>query len=222
MFFKLSLFSLNSLAVSLLTFTWQTICNSTCVNKKRLLLLSAFALLFGGIAALHAQKIVKNTQDEQSISQARSRKVLYFTPEIYPNVSEIQEPTNMAFFSAVSDEVSQNRNRKMVRVESPVEYESADAELIKEFCKNNNADYAVIPRVKYFKVGLGQFVFSNQVVVSLKLYDADGNFISENNYDTFRRNVRILGSTENFVKIGASGAVKDLFKSITRYERRSN
>lgn len=186
------------------------------MKKNRLFLLTATALLLGGIALLRAQTLADNGPLLDDGLQARSQKVIYFSPEVYPNIEEIKEPTNLAFFSAVSDKVSGMRNNRMIRVESPMEYDHVDTQAIKEFCKNNNADFAVIPKVKYFKVGFGQYVFSNQVVVSMKLFDAHGNYISESSYDTYRRNMRMLGSTENSVKIGTDGALKDMLKDLRK------
>lgn len=186
------------------------------MKKNRLFLLTATTLLLGSIVLLRAQSIANNASSLDADLQARAKKVIYFSPEVYPNIEEIKEPTNLAFFSAVSDKVAGMRNNRMIRVESPMEYDHVDAELIKEFCKNNNADFAVIPKVKYFKVGFGQYVFSNQVVVSMKLFDAHGNYISESSYDTYRRNMRVLGSTENSVKIGTGGALKDMLKDLRK------
>ena len=95
-------------------------------------------------------------------------------------------------------------------------YDEVDIESIKEICKYNNSDLAVVPKIKYFKVGLGRYVLSNQVVVSLKLYNSEGTLLSETSYDTYRKNKRILGSTENTIKIGTSGALSSLKKYIRR------
>ena len=73
---------------------------------------------------------------------------------------------------------------------------------------------AIIPKVKYFKVGFGKYVFSNQVVVSLKLYDSEGNYIMETSYDTYKGNARLLGSAENSVIIGTKGAIRKMEKEL--------
>lgn len=192
------------------------------MKKNRLFLLTATTLLLGGIVLLRAQTLANNAAIPDADLQARTKKVIYFNPEIYPNIEEIKEPTNLAFFSAVSDRVAGMHSNRMIRVESPIEYDNVDAAAIREFCKNNNADFAVIPKVKYFKLGIGQYVFSNQVVVSMKLYDAQGNYISESSYDTYRRNMRMLGSTENSVKIGTGGAMKDMLKDLRKNGRISS
>lgn len=177
--------------------------------------LSTFILLLiTGLSEIAAQDIVINT--EQRTGNRESQNIIYFTPSIYPDVAEIKDATNEAFFSAVSDSYVNNRSRRMVRVDMPVTYEDADRNTIREICINNNATHAVVPHVKFFKVGLGQFVFSSQVVVSMKLYDAEGNFVSESSYDTFRKNARIMGSAQNSIRIGTNGVLRELSQNIKR------
>lgn len=188
------------------------------MDKKKLIAVTALTLAFGGVLLLKGQSFSKK-KTEQADNNQRTNKILYFSPEVYPNVEEIKPPTNMAFFSAVSDKVSSQKNNELLRVETPLEFENIDAETIKEYCQNNDADFAVIPMVKYFKVGFGQFIFSNQVVVSMKLYDKEGNFVSESSYNTYKRNMRMLGSTENSIKIGTLGAMKDLTKNLKKYTK---
>lgn len=159
------------------------------------------------ISSVNAQK---NTPHD------KIKKVLYFNPEVEPEVEEIKEPTNHAFFSAVSDNISTFRKNKMLRSEVQVSYDSIDAKTISEYCKNNDADFAVVPKVKYFKVGLGKYVFSNQVIVSMKLFDAEGNLITSSDYDTYRKNMRLLGSAENSIKIGTNGAIKSILKQLRK------
>lgn len=151
----------------------------------------------------------------------RVNKILYFNPEVYPALPEIVEPTNTAFFSAVSNRLSGSMSNKMIRADNPMEYDSVDAQTVRDFCKNNGADFAIVPKVKYFKVGLGQYVFSNQVEISMKLYDAEGHFISESSYNTYRRNMRMLGSAENSIKIGTNGAIRDMIKNLRKAKRKS-
>lgn len=185
------------------------------MDKKKLIAVTALTLAFGGVLLLKGQSFSQN-KTEQADNNHKTNKILYFSPEVYPNVEEIKPPTNIAFFSAVSDKVSSQKNNELLRVETPLEFENIDAETIKEYCQNNDADFAVIPMVKYFKVGFGQFIFSNQVVVSMKLYDKEGNFVSESSYNTYKRNMRMLGSTENSIKIGTLGAMKDLTKNLKK------
>ena len=189
------------------------------MNKNRLIFFTAAVILVGTAVLVKGQTIATNNDGLAGALQTKNRNVLYFNPEVYPDVDEIKEPTNLAFFSAVTDQTANMKQGKVIRVETPLEYDKIDSEVIKDFCKNNNADFAVVPKVKYFKVGVGQYVFSNQVVVSMKLYDAKGNYISESNYDTYRRNMRVLGSTENSVKIGTNGAIKDIVKDLRKSNR---
>ncbi|WP_228372227.1 pyruvate decarboxylase [Chryseobacterium gregarium] len=145
----------------------------------------------------------------------KTRKVLYFNPQVDPDIEEIKEPTNTAFFSAVSDNLSERRNR-MLKTEIQVSFDSIDKQTISDYCINNDADFAVVPKVKYFKVGIGKYVFSNQVIVSMKLFDAEGNLLTESDYDTYKKNMRLLGSTTNSVKIGTNGAIKGILKQLRK------
>ncbi|AZA82752.1 pyruvate decarboxylase [Chryseobacterium lactis] len=153
-------------------------------------------------------KAQKNADD-------KIRKVLYFNPEVEPDIDEIKEPTNNAFFSAVSDNFSGRKN-KMLRAEVQVPFDSIDKQTIVDYCVNNDADFAIVSKVRYFKVGLGKYVFSNQVVVSMKLFGADGNLVTETDHDTYRKNMRLLGSTVNSVKIGTEGAIKGIIKQLRK------
>lgn len=159
------------------------------------------------ISPVNAQKVS---------SHDKIKKVLYFNPEVEPDVEEIKEPTNHAFFSTVSDKISSFKRNKMLRSEVQVSYDRIDSKTISEYCKNNDADFAIVPKVKYFKVGLGKYVFSNQVIVSMKLFDAEGNFIASSDYDTYRKNMRLLGSAENSIKIGTNGAMKSILKELRK------
>lgn len=179
--------------------------------KKILLFAGALAFLGLGIMKISAQK-----NEVPRPSRIKEKKTVYFNPEVYPNIEEIKEPTNMAFFSAVSDNMSNFKSARMLRADVPVQFDSVDTKAIVEYCKNNEADFAVVPKVKYFKVGLGKYVFSNQVVVSMKLYDSQGNLLTETNYDTYRKNMRLLGSAENSIRIGTTGAMKHIFKNMRK------
>jgi hypothetical protein len=142
------------------------------------------------------------------------KTVLYFEPEVFPDITEIKDPTFSAFYNATSDKMKSIGNVKYLQVNTSIPFDEVDEKAIKELCKNNNADVAVIPKVKYFKVGFGKYVFSNQVVVSLKLYDSHGNFVMETSYDTYRGNGRLLGSAENSVIIGTKGAIRKMEKEL--------
>ncbi|SMP33345.1 pyruvate decarboxylase [Chryseobacterium profundimaris] len=162
-------------------------------------------IIFSGSSLLKAQ----------NSHEAKIKRILYFNPQVEPDIEEIKEPTNTAFFSAVSNNLSERKN-KMLKTETQISFDSIDKKTISDYCLNNDADFAVIPKVKYFKVGIGKYVFSNQVVVSMKLFDAEGNLITETDYDTYRKNMRLLGSTVNSVKIGTNGAIKDILKELRK------
>lgn len=189
------------------------------MNRKRL---AVFALIFlvGGLGWAGAQ-VLASGRGMQNFQQEREETVLYFSPEVFPDVEEIKEPTNLAFFSALTDKVASLKGRKVLRVDAMMSFEEISSEIIREYCKNNGANYAVLPRVKYFKVGFGKYVFSNQVVVSMKLYDAEGSLITETEYNTYRKNMRLLGSAENSVQVGTKGAINDLAKKLRKALRKS-
>jgi hypothetical protein len=48
----------------------------------------------------------------------------------------------------------------------------------------------------------------------MKLFDAEGNLVTETDYDTYKKNMRLLGSTVNSVKIGTNGAIKGILKQL--------
>ncbi|REC74825.1 pyruvate decarboxylase [Chryseobacterium elymi] len=153
----------------------------------------------------------------QKNADSKTKKILYFNPEVEPDIEEIKEPTNLAFFSAVSDNFSGRKN-KILRAEVQIPFDTVEKQTITDYCINNDADFAVVPKVRYFKVGIGKYVFSNQVVVSMKLFDAGGNLVTETDYDTYRKNMRLLGSTENSIKIGTDGAIKGILKKLRKFK----
>ncbi|KQT15094.1 pyruvate decarboxylase [Chryseobacterium sp. Leaf404] len=148
--------------------------------------------------------------------QRDSQNILYFNPEVEPDLEEIKDPTNLAFFSAVSDHISLHKKSKMMKTETQMPFDTADPQTISDYASNNDADFVTVSKVKYFKVGLGKYVFSNQVVVSMKLFDKSGNLITESSYDTYRKNMRMLGSAENSIKIGTAGALKTILKNLKK------
>ncbi len=176
--------------------------------KKVLVLSSVVIVVLMGVSIANAQTPLSALDDDP--------KIIYFNPDIYPDIEEIKEPTNQAFFDAVSNQSGKFRKAKVLKAETPLSYEEVDTTTIVEYCKNNDADFAVVPKVKYFKVGIGKYVFSNQVIVSMKFFDSKGNLITETDYDTYRKNMRMLGSTTNSIKIGTAGAIKDLMKNIRK------
>ncbi|AZA93068.1 Uncharacterised protein [Chryseobacterium nakagawai] len=173
--------------------------------RKFIFFTAIITFLFIGLTSVKAQR---NADD-------KIKKVLYFNPEVEPDIDEIKEPTNNAFFDAVSDNFN-NRRNKMLRAEVQVPFDSIDKQTIMDYCSNNDADFAIVSKVRYFKVGFGKYVFSNQVVVSMKLFGADGNLVTETDHDTYRKNMRLLGSTVNSVKIGTEGAIKGIIKKLRK------
>ncbi|UKB78396.1 pyruvate decarboxylase [Chryseobacterium sp. MEBOG07] len=173
---------------------------------KKIIFFTAIAsFLLIGVTSVKAQKSADD----------KIKKVLYFNPEVEPDVDEIKDPTNAAFFDVISDNFSSRRN-KMLRAEVQVPFDSIDKQTIVDYCLNNDADFAIVSKVRYFKVGFGKYVFSNQVVVSMKLFGADGNLVTETDHDTYRKNMRLLGSTVNSVKIGTEGAIKGIIKKLRK------
>ena len=177
--------------------------------KKIYPLLFSFLFILSGFQLIDAQIGVLQRE-------TKKQNIIYFNPEIFPEVEEIKDPTYTAFYAAISEKNSPFRNYKVLRVDANIPYDSVDVDAIKEYCKNNNAQLAVVPKVKYFKVGFGKYVFSNQVIISMKLYDSLGNFLTETDYDTYKKNARILGSAENSIKIGTYGAVNRMGKNLRK------
>lgn len=149
-----------------------------------------------------------------SIKLKHVDRIVYFDPEVFPDYDGIKAPTNLALYAAVSDELKKNGNYKIMHINDPVKYDSINSDVIKELCINNGAEVAIVPKVKYFKVGLGKYVFSNQVIISIKLYNNDGNLVIENSYDTYKGSGRLLGSAENSVKIGTSNVIKNMISEL--------
>ncbi len=178
------------------------------------LLLTAGALVLKSFTSVSASSYSDPYSDPYNLQKVQ--EIIIFNPEIDPNIAELRFPSYQTFFDGVTSEFARNKNVNINRIETPMTYDEVDIESIKEICKYNNSDLAVVPKIKYFKVGLGRYVLSNQVVVSLKLYNSDGTLLSETSYDTYRKNKRILGSTENTIKIGTSGALASLKKYIRR------
>ena len=150
----------------------------------------------------------------RNIKIGKVQRIIIFDPEVFPDVSEIKEPTNTAYFNALSNELKILGDYKLLRINSAANYDFTEINTIKELCANNNADVVLVPKVKYFKVGIGKYVFSNQVIVSIKLYDAAGDFMIETSYNTFKTNARLLGSAENSIKIGTIGALQKMSKEV--------
>ena len=145
-----------------------------------------------------------------SIKLKHVDRIVYFDPEVYPNFEEIKEPTNNVIYSAVSDELKNYGNYKIMHINNAnIKYDSVDVNMIKESCLNNGAEIAIVPKVKYFKVGLGKYVFSNQVIVSMKMYNNDGELVIENSYDTYKGSGDYW-QCRKFYKIGTANVIKNM------------
>lgn len=189
---------------------WLYFCNIIAM-KKNYPFYSVFIICFFVSCANYGDSLLYFNKNAK-ISGIKT--VLYFEPEVFPDITEIKDPTFSAFYNATSDKMKSIGSVKYLQVNTSVPFDEVDSKMIKEICKNNNADVAVVPKVKYFKVGFGKYVFSNQVVVSLKLYDSSGNFVMETSYDTYKGNARLLGSAENSVIIGTKGAIRKMEKEL--------
>ncbi|MEC5394338.1 pyruvate decarboxylase [Bergeyella sp. RCAD1439] len=177
-----------------------------------IVLLSAGAAVVYGCAS--AYSTTRRIATGNALNIENPQKIVCFNPEILPDVEEVKQLSYQTFFGEVSNKISRYNHLKMLRVETPFSYDHIDSDLMREICKNNEAKFAIVPKIKYFKVGIGKYVFSNQVVVSMKVYDAQGQLLSETSHDTYRKNKKILGSTENFIKTGTEGVMNDILKTI--------
>ncbi|WP_124641779.1 pyruvate decarboxylase [Amniculibacterium aquaticum] len=184
------------------------------MKRNKILIYTTVTVLLGGLAYLKAQQLVQNKIQNNEIKQLKSKKILYFNPDIQPDLEEIKEPSNSTFFSAASDKLSENNQNILLRADQLIPFDEVNPDTIKEYCLNNQADYAVVSKIKYFKVGLGKYVFSSQVIVGMKLYNAHGDLLTETQYDTYKKNKRLLGSAENFVKLGTKGALKEVLRCL--------
>ena len=152
-------------------------------------------ILFYGLAASLIIISCKNLGStlvklNHSIKLKHVDRIVYFDPEVYPNFEEIKEPTNNVIYSAVSDELKNYGNYKIMHINNAnIKYDSVDVNMIKESCLNNGAEIALVPKVKYFKVGLGKYVFSNQVIVSMKI-EMNSRKLSN---DLFKKDLDLLG-----------------------------
>ncbi|SQG05780.1 Uncharacterised protein [Elizabethkingia meningoseptica] len=180
-------------------------------------------LLFGTLAIITTGLLVgcANFGDSlhyvnNDVKLGKIAKIVYLTPEIYPDFEGLEEPTYQAFFSAATDKLYDLGDIKLSKIDIPMPYDTIDVPVLKTLCNNNMADLIVVPKVKYFKVGLGKYVLSNQVVVSMKAYNKMGDFVMEVAYDTYSGNGRLIGSAENSVKIGTSGAIQKMFKEFRK------
>lgn len=178
--------------------------------NKKILILGATIFLTVGCAALGN----KLNYFDKTIKLAKVDKVLYFKPEVFPNIDEIEEPTDVAVYNAVSSYLSDLNQIEMVKINDIMPYDHIDNQYLKELCQNNKTDLVMIPKVKYFKVGFGKYVFSNQVIVSFKVYDGQGRFLIESSYDTYKGKARIGGKAESSIKIGVKGVLDRIVKEV--------
>lgn len=185
-------------------------------EMKKVLLFGTLAIITTGLLVSCANFGDSLRYVNNDIKLGKIGKVVYLSPEIYPEFEGIEEPTYQAFFSAVTDKMYSMGNIKVNRIDTPMPYDTIDVPTLKTLCNNNMADLIVVPKVKYFKVGLGKYVLSNQVVVSMKAYNKMGDFVMEVAYDTYSGNGRLVGSAENSVKIGTTGAIQKMFKEFRK------
>lgn len=181
------------------------------MNKKKIILLGTLAgLVLMGCASFGEKLISYNA----NYKLGKISKIIYFQPSVFPEIEEIKYPTSQTFFDAVTDHTRLNSNIKVVSMDHSLNYDNIDTQYIKEVAQNNNADAIIVPHIKYFKVGFGKYVFSNQVLVKLKLYNHEGNFLMETQYDTYKGQARLIGKAENSIKIGTKQALKQLIKEL--------
>ena len=88
----------------------------------------AVLLLLTSYCAVFAQNALLN-KDEKSY------QILYFNPEVFPNIEEIKEPTYTAFFSALSDHMSTSKNNKLLRVDYDIPMTSPKLLLSRNFVR---------------------------------------------------------------------------------------
>lgn len=183
------------------------------MDKKKIILLGLLAgLTLVGCASMGEKLIHYNT----NYKLGKINKIIFFQPSVFPEVEEIKHPTSQAFFGSVTEHTRLNSNIKAVPMDHALNYENIDIQYIKDVAQNNNAEAVIVPHIKYFKVGFGKYVFSNQVLVKLKLYDNEGNFLMETQYDTYKGKARLIGKAENSIKIGTKQALKLLVKELKR------
>lgn len=183
------------------------------MNKVKIIILITLTGIILINCSSFGSKILYYDQNYQS---EKIKKVIYFQPTVFPEIEEIKPPTNQAFFSAVTDQMSTYSQIKTIQMDHSLDYDNVNTQYIREVGTNNNAEIIIIPKVKYFKVGIGKYVFSNQVLVSLKVYNKNGHFIMESQYDTYKGNARLIGKAENSIKIGTKGVLKITLRELRR------
>lgn len=125
-----------------------------CSDEKKLFLkFSNIILIVFGFTLLQGQNYSKT-----------QKTILFFTPDITPNFEEIKDVTYLSYYSAASDFMSFSNN-KILQNNNIIAFENVDIHNIIESCKNNETDFAVVSLIKFFKIGIGKYVLSSQVVV---------------------------------------------------------
>ena len=67
---------------------------------------------------------------DESIKLKKVQRIVYFNPEIFPNYEGIRDPTNKAFFNTVTNELRYYGDYKILRVDTPIIYDSVDTQSI--------------------------------------------------------------------------------------------
>ena len=98
------------------------------MNHLYLFALGTF-FLYTGCQSVPAQNISAQKDLE-------NQSIIYFNPEVFPDIDEIKEPTNAAFYAAVSERVPSFKNYNVLRVDTYVPFDNVDLDVIKEYCKN--------------------------------------------------------------------------------------
>lgn len=183
---------------------------------KKILFFSALTIVTAGVLIGCATFGDSLHYINNDLKLGKINRIVYINPDIFPEFDGLEEPTNQAFFSAMSDKMHEMGDINVKRIDTPMPYDEVDLKTLKSLVNNNLGDLIIVPKVKYFKVGMGKYVFSNQVVVNMKIYDRMGNFVMEVGYDTYSGNARLLGSAENSVKLGTTGALNKMFKELRK------
>ena len=92
------------------------------MNHLYLFALGTF-LFFTGCKSLPAQNISAQKDLE-------NQSIIYFNPEVFPDIDEIKEPTNAAFYAAVSERVPSFKNYNVLRVDTYVPFDHVDLDVI--------------------------------------------------------------------------------------------
>lgn len=174
-------------------------------------------MLFWSMCIAHTHAQETKTIPEVLVSGKKKEVFLYTSPHIIPDMEEIRDATETSFFDTVSDKMSQLSHAKFLYANASLTEEDENFhQHISELCLNNGADYAVLPTIKFFKVGLGKYIFSSQVAITLRVYKADGTPLFLGTFDTFKKKGRMFGSAENAIRKGTEGALRQLHKNIKK------